>query len=437
MKVGILGFGNVAGATVDSFLTNQKLINAKTRSQIEIVRVATRTPARAIGHVPSGCEVSSDCWSLVNDPHVDVVVELLGDVKLGRELVLRALHNRKHIVTANKALMALHGEEIMTKAEENQCSVLFEGAIAVSIPIVKFLRESAAANQISSISGILNGTSNYVLSQMGEHSVDLDNAIKAAQKMGYAEADPTLDLNGEDATHKLALLASLGFGIPINFTAVEYKGIQEVALLDINHSKYLGFKIKLLAQAQKNSRGIALSVHPTLVPDHSLIAKIGGAMNGIYLQGDLMGSAFLYGSGAGGRQTSSAILADLIDLANGRASDPQNGSFNMGFSTSHYNAIETTYVKQQFGSHYVRLTVPNDSELIKNFKKALAEARITAEVQKMDGIIGDNLVNLIIITRGTTTSHLENIIPKLPYSKKVKRPAVIYPIYEDREFTSP
>lgn len=250
MKAGVLGFGNVAAAIIESFTANQDLIRSKTATPIEFVRVATRTPSRAQGRVPEGCVVSDDCWALVDDPQIDVVLELMGDVKLGRELVLRALSNGKHVITANKALLAQHGDEIMRIADKAGRSVLFEGAVAVSIPIIKTLRESAAANRISSIIGILNGTSNYVLSQMSEHGVDFATAVADAQRKGYAEADPTLDVNGEDAAHKLTLLASLAFDVPINFSAVEFKGITEIDRVDIEFAKRLGHQVKLIAQAR-------------------------------------------------------------------------------------------------------------------------------------------------------------------------------------------
>ena len=240
MKVAVLGFGNVACATIERFMANQELISSKTRTPIEFVRVATRTPDRALGRVPQGCLVSDDCWAVVDDPQIDVVVELMGDVQLGRELMLRALSNRKHIVTANKALLARHGEEILRKADEVARSVLFEGAVAVSIPIIKTLRESAAANRVTSITGVLNGTSNYVLSQMSEHGTDFASAVAEAQRRGYAEADPALDVSGEDAAHKLTLLAALAFGVPIDFEAVEFEGIEEVDGLDIAFAKRLG-----------------------------------------------------------------------------------------------------------------------------------------------------------------------------------------------------
>ena len=268
--------------------------------------------------MPEGCQVSDDCWAVVNDARIDVVIELMGNVELGRALVLQALANGKHVITANKALLALHGDEIMRAADTAGRSVLFEGAVAVSIPIIKTLRESAAANRISSISGILNGTSNYVLSQMSEQGVDFATALADAQRKGYAEADPTLDVGGGDAAHKLTLLASLAFNVPINFAAVAYQGITTVDPADIAFAKRLGHQIKLIAQASLASGALSISVQPSLVPNHAMLAQVGGAMNGIALQGDLLGSAFLYGSGAGGRQTSSAVLADLLELAKPR-----------------------------------------------------------------------------------------------------------------------
>ena len=330
LRAGLLGFGNVASATIASHMNNRDLIARKTRRPIEFVRVATRTPARASGRVPPGCRVDDDLLGLVDDPTLDAVVELTGSVPQGRELLLRALAGGKHVVTANKALLALHGEEILDAAQAAGCRVLFEGAVAVSIPIVKTLREAAAANRLESVVGILNGTSNYILSRMSEHGASFAEALREAQSRGYAEADPTLDVNGQDAAHKITLLAALAFGMPIDFEQVDCRGIEAVDRDDVEHARRLGFELKLIAQARGSERGLYVGVQPTLVRRQSLLAQVPGAMNGIALSGDLMGPAFLYGSGAGGTQTASAVLADLIELANIPDGAPALGDYNLG-----------------------------------------------------------------------------------------------------------
>lgn len=427
MKAAVLGFGNVAAATIESFMANQELIRAKTRRPIKFVRVATRTPARAEGKVPAGCVVSNDCWGLVDDPQVDVVLELTGDVPLGRQLVLRALSNRKHVITANKALLAKHGEEIMSRAEEVGRNVLFEGAVAVSIPIIKTLRESAAANRISSITGILNGTSNYVLSQMSEHGADFAGAVAEAQRRGYAEADPTLDVSGEDAAHKLTLLASLSFGVPIDFSAVQFKGIQDIDRLDIGFAKRLGYQIKLIAQASMGPEGLDVSVQPTLVPIASMLAKVSDSMNGIALKGDLLGPAFLYGSGAGGRQTSSAVLADLIELANREDAGGAGGAYNMGFGHGHRRAQGVAYTRDRVGAFYIRLRLDDKAGVLAKVSTVLAQANVSVNALLQDGGQHEQ-TDLIIITHDITSSQLNNMLPALYEAAGPGHSVVIHPV---------
>lgn len=430
MKVGILGFGNVAAATIESFLANQDLILAKARSPIEFVRVATRTPSRAHGRVPSDCIVDDDPRALVDDPSIDVVIELTGNVPQGRELVLRALAQGKHVITANKALLAHYGEEIMAAAELAGRRVLFEGAVAVSIPIIKTLREAAAANRISSVVGILNGTSNYVLSQMSEQGKDFSNALTEAQLRGYAEADPTLDVNGEDAAHKLTLLASLAFGVPIDFGKVNFKGITDIERIDIEFAKRLGHQVKLIAQARYMDGGMVIGVQPTLVPNHSMLAQVGGSMNGIALQGDLLGSAFLYGSGAGGRQTSSAVLADLLELINCGGHDVSGGSYNMGFR--HHTPPMVPVYRQQdrVEAFYIRLSLDDRVGALAKVSQVLADANVSVHSLLQDGAQG-TLSDLVVITHPISDALLYRILPVLQEAAGPGHSVVVFPVLED------
>lgn len=424
MKVGILGFGNVAAATLESFLANRDLILAKARSPIDFVRVATRTPSRAQGRVPPGCMIDDGLLGLVDDPEVDVVIELTGNVPLGRELVLRALAQGKHVITANKALLARHGAEIMAAASSARRRVLFEGAVAVSIPIIKTLREAVAANHITSVVGILNGTSNYVLSQMSEHGKDFANALAQAQHKGYAEADPTLDINGEDAAHKITLLASLAFGVPIDFGQVEFKGITQIEREDMEFAKRLGYKIKLIARAERLGDGMIVGAQPTLVSDGSMLARVGGSMNGILLQGDLFGSAFLYGSGAGGKQTSSAVLADLLELVNG------SGGYNMGFRHAVPFMEKTCERKSLVEAFYVRLRLENRAGARANVRRELANANISARSLLQDASDGA-LSDLIVVTHPVSYIQLLDILPKLRDVAGPGHSVVVYPVLTD------
>lgn len=372
MRVAVLGFGHVASATVQSFMKNECHIRSKTRTPIEWVHVATRSPARAIGRVPEGCKVSDNAWAVVNDPQVDVVLELTGDVNQGRQWVLQALSKGKHVITANKALLALHGQEIMQTAARAGCRLLFEGAVAVSIPIVKTLKESAAANRIESLTGILNGTSNFVLTQMSEHGLDFEKALEQAQALGYAEADPRMDINGEDAAHKLCLLASLCFGVPLDFLQVQWQGIESVQRIDLLAAERWAYRIKLIAHTEQFEGGVQSTVQPMLVPQASMLAHVSGAMNGVSLKGDLMGSAFLYGAGAGGRQTASAVLSDLLELANAFPLRHQQGFDNMGFVFRTKATRATQFRSPWLGAHYVRLRAKDPVGVLHQISETLA-----------------------------------------------------------------
>jgi homoserine dehydrogenase len=427
MKVGVLGFGNVAAATVQKFTTNQALIASKLDAPIHIVKIATRTPERALGHVPEGCTLTTDCWSVVNDPQIDVVVELIGGTELAKELVVRAIYNGKHVVTANKALLAHHGEEILKLAHQKNVCVLFEGAVAVSIPIIKTLKESAAANRVTSVTGILNGTSNYILSQMGEHGAEFGDALAQAQQKGYAEADPTLDINGEDAAHKITLLASLAFGIPVNFAAVHFKGVSEVQRIDIAFAKRLGFELKLIAQAQLNQNKVFIAVAPLMVPVASMLSSVRGSMNGIALVGDLFGSAFFYGSGAGGAQTASAVLADLMDLAQGSKNGPYVGPHNLGFKPSAIAPREYLDSDTHCSQFYLRIRVQDKVGVLARLSTVFANADVSVSSLLQD-LAQDGMTDLIATTHSISASKLQSILPALQAAAADCQPVVVYPV---------
>lgn len=429
MKVGILGFGNVAAATVQKLMSNKELIASKINAEIEIVKVATRTVSRTIGNVPLGCTVTEDCWSVVNDPEIDVVIELIGGIGLAKELVMRGISNGKHVITANKALLATSGEQIFQLADQMGVCVLFEGAVAVSIPIIKTLKESAAANRITSVVGILNGTSNYILSQMSEHGAEFGDALAQAQQKGYAEADPTLDVNGEDAAHKIALLASLAFGVPLNFNAVQFKGIADIERADIQAAKRLGFELKLIAQAQLKNDKISISVSPMLVPAHSMLAHVRGSMNGISLTGDLFGPAFFYGSGAGGIQTASAILADLIDLSQGRNDGRYVGAPNMGFKRSAMTEKKCLTSKEQCQQFYLRLKVEDKVGVLAEISAIFAKADVSVSTLIQDESQHD-MADLIATTHAISSAKLQGILPQLQKAAVVGQPVVTYPVLD-------
>jgi homoserine dehydrogenase len=315
LRVGLLGFGVVASGTHAVLTGNRATITARAGCDIELAMIATRTPGRAREAVGPEVEVLRDPMRLVAHPSIDVVVEAIGGTTVARDCVLAAISHGKHVVTANKALLALHGEEIFAAACERGVSVGFEGAVAVSIPIVKALREGLAANEIEWLAGIVNGTSNFVLTQMRDHGRGYDEALCEAQALGFAEADPALDVDGGDAAHKLSLLAAMAFGGGPRLPDVHVEGIGALQPADFAQAARLGHTIKLLAVARRGARGLQLRVHPALVPQDSLLARVDGRMNGVVVKGDASGVTMYYGAGAGSRETASAVVADLIDLA--------------------------------------------------------------------------------------------------------------------------
>jgi homoserine dehydrogenase len=364
MRVGMLGFGTVGSATVESLVSNGDRIRAHMTRDVEIVHVATRTPARVDGRVPSGCVVSDDTWGLVRDPSIDVVIEVTGAVDSARDLVLSALANGKHVVTANKALLARHGAEIFTFADAQGRLVMFEGAVAVAVPIVKVMKEAFAANSISSIAGILNGTSNYVLSRMHD-GADLDSALRDAQRNGFAEADSTLDMSGEDTAHKLTLLASIGLGAPVDLDRVRYSGVEAVDARDLIRVAHFGFRLKLIGLAERAGSELNLRVEPMLVPEGSLLSMVEGAMNGVLVEGDLLGRSFLYGAGAGGRETASAILADLVTVSHrlaGGGGDRQR-AHNLGLGSTGYVEAPRDDASDASSRFYARIRVSSESDV--------------------------------------------------------------------------
>lgn len=315
LRAGLLGLGTVGGGAYRVLLRNQALIAARCGRPIAITAVSVRNTERARSLVQPDVRVLSDPFALVNLPDIDVVVETMGGTTLAKELVLRAIANGKHVVTANKALLAEHGAEVFAAARRKGVIVAYEGAVAVAIPIVKALREGLAANRVERIAGILNGTTNFILTEMEEKGLDFATALREAQQRGFAEADPSLDVHGVDAAHKLCLLAAMAFGEPVALAQVEVQGIAHLQAHDLLAARQQGCRIRLLAIAERVGREVRLSVRPTQVPEQDWLASVRGAMNGIAVRGDAAGETFFYGAGAGSEQTASAVLADLMDIS--------------------------------------------------------------------------------------------------------------------------
>ena len=315
INVGIIGFGTVGTGTVKILLENRDILKERIGFEINLKKIADLDITRDRGISISPDILTTNADDILNDPHIDIVVELIGGIRPAKDFILKAIQNRKHVVTANKALLATAGNEIFNAALEAGVEIGFEASVAGSIPIIKIIRESLVADRIKAVYGIINGTSNYILTKMTEEHVEFSEALKEAQSLGYAEADPTLDVEGIDSAHKLAILAALSYGIPISFDRIYSEGISRVSPQDIEFASEFGYKVKLLAIAKETDNAIELRVHPTMIPKEYLISKVDGPFNAVYVEGDATGSTLYYGRGAGDMPTGSAVVSDIVDIA--------------------------------------------------------------------------------------------------------------------------
>ncbi len=379
LRVGLLGAGVVGGGTFTVLQRNQAEIQRRAGCEIRIVVIADRDTARARAVAGDVAEVVDDAGSVIRRSDVDAVVELIGGTTVARELVLAAIAAGKHVVTANKALLAVHGTEIFAAASEQGVVVAFEAAVAGGIPIVKALREGLTANRIEWIAGIINGTTNFILSEMRERRVDCATALADAQRLGYAEADPTFDVEGIDAAHKAAIVSAIAFGVPMQFSRAHVEGISGLAQADIAYAEQLGYRVKLLAITKRRAEGIELRVHPTLVPSKRLIANVEGAMNAVLVQGDAVGTTLYYGKGAGAEPTASAVIADLVDLARLAGADPDHRVPHLAFQPQAMCDIAVLPIEDVVTSFYLRLQVADVAGVIARVTGILAEHTISID----------------------------------------------------------
>ena len=397
LRVGLLGIGVVGSGTYSVLARNKALIRARAGREIRITMVAARNLARARKIVGPQVEVVDDPLHVVRHPEVDVVVEVIGGCTVARQLVMEAIRHGKHVVTANKALLALHGDEIFDAARNHGVMVCFEGAVAVSIPIVKALREGLTANRIEWIAGILNGTSNFILSRMSENATSFDEALQEAQRLGYAEADPSLDVNGEDAGHKLALLASMAFGMPLQFDAMPIEGIASIQSADMKCADRLGYCIKLLGIARRNDKGVELRVRPALIPRDSLMAGVNGSMNAVMVKGDAAGVTMHYGAGAGSEQTASAVIADLVDVIRNAGADPSGFVPALAFHHETMTVLPVLPLDAGIGPHYLRIPVREGEQVISDVLAALTENGIAVD-KRLDAFDEERGKELLMVT---------------------------------------
>jgi len=377
IKVGLLGLGVVGGGTWKVLKRNAEEIARRAGRRIEVTRVAVRDVAKARALVGDAVLVGSDPHEVVRDPSIDIVVELIGGDTLARELVLEAIANGKHVVTANKALLAKHGNEVFAAASAKGVMVAFEAAVAGGIPIIKAIREGLTANRIQWVAGIINGTTNFILSEMRARGLPFDTVLAEAQQLGYAEADPTFDIEGVDAAHKLTLLASLAFGIPVQFDKAYIEGISKLDSEDIRMAEQLGYRIKLLGITRKRPEGIELRVHPALVPAQSMLANVEGAMNAVLVRGDAVGQTLYYGKGAGEEPTASSVVADLVDVTRLHTADPGNRVPHLAFQPDAMADTPILPIDEVITSYYLRLSVADQPGVLADIARVLANAKIS------------------------------------------------------------
>ena len=414
IKVGLLGIGTVGSGTFNVLKRNQQEIARRAGRGIEITMVAARNTARATELTQGEVKVVNDGNLVVNDPEIDTVVELIGGDDIARDLVLKAIANGKHVVTANKALIAKHGNEIFKAAQEKGVMVAFEAAVAGGIPIIKALREGLTANRIQWVAGIINGTTNFILSEMRDKGLDFDVVLKEAQRLGYAEADPTFDIEGVDAAHKLTIMASIAFGIPVQFDKAHVEGITKLQASDITYAEKLGYRIKLLGITRQTAKGIELRVHPTLIPASRLIANVEGAMNAVVVRGDAVGEALYYGKGAGSEPTASAVIADLVDITRLATADPEHHVPSLAFQL---NAMADTLVlpmSEVVTSYYLRIRVADQAGVLADVTRILADSTISIDAMlQKEPAEGEQQTDIIMLTHQTQEKNIEAAIAKI------------------------
>jgi homoserine dehydrogenase len=429
--------GTVGSGTFNVLRRNQLEILRRAGRAIEITMVADLDVARAKSLVGGGVQVVDDARKVVASPDIDIVVELIGGYGIARALVLEAIEAGKHVVTANKALLAVHGTEIFAAAHRKGVMVAFEAAVAGGIPIIKALREGLTANRIQWIAGIINGTTNFILSEMRDKGLDFDVALKEAQRLGYAEADPTFDIEGVDAAHKATLMSAIAFGIPVQFDKAYVEGITALAAQDIRYAEQLGYRIKLLGITKRAAGGIELRVHPSLVPAKRLIANVEGAMNAVVVQGDAVGTTLYYGKGAGSEPTASAVIADLVDIARLHTADPGHRVPHLAFQPDTFNQamsdLPIVPMSEVVTSYYLRLNVADKAGVLAKVTGILAAADISIDAmlqREADEVGGEGATqtDLIILTHDCVEAKMNEALAQMQ-----ALPTVLAPITRIRK----
>ena len=434
VKVGLLGIGTVGGGTFTVLSRNQEEIRRRAGRGIEIAMVADLNTERAKAVVGDAAQVVADARAVIANPEIDVVVELIGGYGIAKALVLEAIAAGKHVVTANKALLAVHGTEIFAAASAKGVMVAFEAAVAGGIPIIKALREGLTANQIQWVAGIINGTTNFILSEMRDKGLDFDVVLKEAQRLGYAEADPTFDIEGVDAAHKATLLSAIAFGVPVQFDKAHVEGITKLSATDIKYAEQLGYRIKLLGIARRQEVdgkvvGIELRTHPTLVPMRRLIANVEGAMNAVMVQGDAVGTTMYYGKGAGSEPTASAVVADLVDIARQIDAPAASRVPALGFQSDQLSNLPILPIDEVITAFYLRLRVADQTGVLAKLTGILAEQGISIDAviqREADEVSGEdgNQTDLMILTHDTKEGAMNKALAAMQSLPTVLAPIV-------------
>ena len=411
LRVGLLGIGTVGGGTFNVLKRNAAEITRRTGVNIHIVQVADRNTALAAEITGNASIVTDDAFAVVSNTNVDVVVELIGGYTIAKELVLKAIANKKHVVTANKALIALHGNEIFAAAKANNVIVAYEAAVAGGIPIIKALREGLSANKIEWVAGIINGTTNFILTEMYEKGLAFGDVLGEAQRLGYAEADPTFDVEGIDAAHKLTIMSAIAFGMPMKFSEAYTEGITKLEQIDIQYAEELGYRVKLLGITKRLDSGVELRVHPTLIPEKRLVANVNGAMNAVVVKGDAVGPTLYYGAGAGAEPTASAVVADLVDVARLIGVDSQHRVPYLAFLPEQMIDLPILPIEAISSAYYLRLRVSDKPGVLADVTKILADRAISIDaMMQKEPAENETEANIVILTHVTIEQNMNNAI---------------------------
>ena len=414
VKVGVLGLGTVGSGTANILMRNEDEIARRAGRGIQITIASMRDVKKSRACDTSKITLTEDSNVVVSDPDVEIVLELIGGVDEAKDLVLKAINNGKHVITANKALIALHGNEIFQHAQDKGVTVAFEAAVAGGIPIIKAIREGLSGNSIQWLAGIINGTGNFILTEMRDKGRDFDDVLKEAQQLGYAEADPTFDVEGIDAAHKLTILASIAFGVPLQFERVYTEGITEITREDVAYAAELGYRIKHLGVAKRTTKGLELRVHPTLIPHRRLLANVDGVMNAIVVKADALGPSLYYGAGAGAEPTGSAVVADLVDVVRALTSDPENRVPHLAFQPGALSDIPILTMDDVATAYYLRIHVQDRPGVLAEVTQIFADHQISIEaiIQK-EPQSNISSVPIIILTHEVLEQNMNKAISEV------------------------